>query len=143
MLTIQLTHPPLLAALAAAGHGSKVLIADSNYPHATAHGPNATVVHLNVSRGLVSGPDTLAAIASVIHIESAAVMAPGEDFLPVHDDYRRLLGADVPVTIMERFEFYEACRSNDLALLVATGEDRIYANVLLTIGVASGTQETN
>lgn len=143
MLTIQLTHPPLLAALAAAGHGSKVLIADSNYPHATAHGPNATVVHLNVSRGLVSGPDALAAIASVISIESAAVMAPGDEFLPVHDEYREQLGADVPVAIMERFDFYEACRSLDLALLVATGEDRIYANLLLTIGVASATQETN
>lgn len=143
MLTIQLTHPLLLAALAAAGHGSKVLIADSNYPHATAHGPNATVVHLNVSRGLVSGPDTLAAIASVIQIESAAVMAPGDVFLPVHDEYRRLLGADVPVAIMERFAFYEECRGNDLALLVATGEDRIYANLLLTIGVAPAVQEAN
>ncbi len=143
MLTIQLTHPPLLAALAAAGHGSKVLIADSNYPHATAHGPNAEVVHLNVNRGLVNGPDTLASIASVISIESAAVMAPGDEFLPVHDEYRQLLGADVPVAIMERFEFYEACRSNDLALLVATGEDRIYANLLLTIGVASGPQGAN
>ncbi|MFZ0531316.1 MAG: RbsD/FucU domain-containing protein [Propionicimonas sp.] len=136
MLTTQLIHPPLLAALAAAGHGSKVLIADSNYPHATAHGPNAEVVHLNVSRGLVNGTDTLAAIASVITIESAAVMAPGDEFLSVHEEYRELLGADVPVTIMERFAFYEACRGNDLALLVATGEDRIYANLLLTIGVA-------
>ncbi len=44
---------------------------------------------------------------------------------------------------MERFEFYDACRGNDLALLVATGEDRIYANLLLTIGVASGIQEAN
>lgn len=143
MLTIQLTHPPLLAALAAAGHGSKVLIADSNYPHATAHGPNAQVVHLNVRRGLVNGTDTLAAIASVVKIESAAVMALDEEFLPVHDEYRRMLGDDVPVTIMERFEFYEACRSGDLALLVATGEDRIYANLLLTIGVASGIQGAN
>ena len=39
--------------------------------------------------------------------------------------------------IMERFAFYDACRSTDLAVLVATGEDRIYANLLLTVGVVS------
>ena len=125
-------------ALAAAGHGSKVLIADSNYPHATAHGPNAQVVHLNLSRGLVNGTDVLTAITSVITVESAAVMAPGIDLLPVHKEYQQLLGTDVPLEIMERFAFYEAARGQDLALLVATGEDRIYANLLLTVGVASG-----
>lgn len=134
MLKTQLTHPPLMRALAAAGHGSKVLIADSNYPHATAHGPNAEVVHLNLTRGLINGTDTLAAILSAVPVESAAVMAPGEDLLPVHLEYQELLG-DTPIEIMERFAFYEAARSQDLAVLVATGEDRIYANVLLTIGV--------
>ena len=139
MLTTYLTHPPLLAALAAAGHGSKVLIADSNYPHATAHGPNAQVIHLNFTRGLVNGTDALKGIISVIPVESAAVMAPGEDFLEVHEEYKVLLGADVPVAIRERFAFYDACRSSDLAVLVATGEDRIYANLLLTVGVVSPT----
>lgn len=137
MLTTALTHPPLLAALAAAGHGSKVLIADSNYPRATAHGPNARLVHLNLTRGLVNGTDTLQAILSAIVVESAAVMAPADDLLPVHEEYAALLGADVPLAIMERFAFYEACRGSDLAVLVATGEDRIYANLLLTIGVVS------
>ena len=139
MLTTYLPHPPLLAALAAAGHGSKVLIADSNYPHATAHGPNAEVIHLNFTRGLVNGTDALSGIISVIPVESAAVMAPGEDFLEVHEEYKALLGEAVPVEIMERFAFYEACRSRDLAVLVATGEDRIYANLLLTVGVVSPT----
>jgi L-fucose mutarotase len=139
MLTTYLTHPPLLAALAAAGHGSTVLIADSNYPHATAHGPNAQVIHLNFTRGLVNGTDALKGIISVIPVESAAVMAPGADFLEVHEEYKALLGADVGVEILERFAFYDACRSSDLAVLVATGEDRIYANLLLTVGVVSPT----
>jgi len=34
-----------------------------------------------------------------------------------------------------RFEFYEAARSPNLALVIATGEQRVYANILLTIGV--------
>jgi hypothetical protein len=33
-----------------------------------------------------------------------------------------------------RLDFYAACRESDLALCVATGDDRLYANVLLTIG---------
>ena len=39
MLNYTLVHPPLLRALAAAGHGSQVLLADGNYPAATANRP--------------------------------------------------------------------------------------------------------
>ena len=60
-----------------------------------------------------------------------------ERFLEVHEEYKALLGPAVPVQIMERFAFYDACRAHDLAVLVATGEDRIYANLLLTVGVVS------
>jgi len=36
---------------------------------------------------------------------------------------------------LERFTFYETASSDDVALVVATGEQRLYANLLLTIGV--------
>jgi L-fucose mutarotase len=36
-----------------------------------------------------------------------------------------------------RFPFYEAARGPDVALAIATGEQRLYANLLLTIGVVS------
>ena len=36
---------------------------------------------------------------------------------------------------MERFAFYAAARDDNMALLIATGEERVYANILLTIGV--------
>jgi L-fucose mutarotase len=35
----------------------------------------------------------------------------------------------------DRFAFYDMARGPDLALAIATGERRIYANILLTIGV--------
>jgi len=35
VLRSPLIHPPLLAALGAAGHGGRVLIADANYSHST------------------------------------------------------------------------------------------------------------
>ncbi len=87
MLRYSLIHPPLLAALGAAGHGARVLIADANYSHGT-----------NVGR------------------------------------YRELLGPELELEPLGRLEFYAACREPDLAVCVATGDDRLYANVLLTIG---------
>src|SRR6266568_1228645 len=49
MLRFPLIHPPLLAALGAAGHGARVLIADANYSHSTNVGPRAQVIHLTPS----------------------------------------------------------------------------------------------
>jgi L-fucose mutarotase len=44
-------------------------------------------------------------------------------------------GQNVELTKLERFAFYEAVKSPAICLVVATGEQRIYANLLLTIGV--------
>jgi len=68
MIQGKLIHPQVLAALARAGHGSKVLISDGNYPHWTTRGPNAEVVYLNLAPGLVSGTEVLRALTTVIPI---------------------------------------------------------------------------
>jgi L-fucose mutarotase len=39
------------------------------------------------------------------------------------------------LTEIERFKFYDAAESPNVALTILTGEQRIYANLLLTIGV--------
>ncbi len=52
MLKSCLLHPEILEALGRAGHSSKILIADGNYPFATQLGPNARLVSLNLSPGL-------------------------------------------------------------------------------------------
>ena len=36
---------------------------------------------------------------------------------------------------IERFDFYELASSPDVCLTIATGEQRIYSNLLLTVGV--------
>ena len=59
MMRSGLLHPPLLAALAGAGHGSQVLIADGLYPHDTGANPAATRIHLNLRPGLVAARDVL------------------------------------------------------------------------------------
>ena len=40
-----------------------------------------------------------------------------------------------PLAAHRRFAFYDLCRDSDTALVIATGEQRIYANILLTVGV--------
>ena len=62
MLTGRLLHPGILAALAGAGHGSLVLVADANYPATTTRGPNAAVVHLNLTPGVVDAVTVVAAL---------------------------------------------------------------------------------
>jgi L-fucose mutarotase len=76
MLRTPLLHPQISEALARAGHSSKVLLADSNYPAATKLGPNARLVHLNVAPGLVNATDILRVLVEAIPIEAAEVMVP-------------------------------------------------------------------
>ena len=40
----------------------------------------------------------------------------------------------MPLQPLDRFDFYATCREPDLAVCVATGDDRLYANILLTVG---------
>jgi len=136
MLKGPLTHPALIGALAAAGHGSKVLIADGNYPHSTGARDGAVRIHLNLRPGLPTADDVLDVLARTIPIEAAAVMVPGGgEKVPAHEGFRLALAKGVAWTELGRFEFYEACRTNDVAIVIATGEQRVYANILLTVGV--------
>lgn len=135
MLNTALIHPQILAALAAAGHGSTVLIADANYAHSTGTRPGAPVVHLNLSPGTVTVDQVLAAVVATVPVESATVMAPDDgSSSPVQQRYSDLIGSAVPIEVAVRAQFKAACRGDDLALTVATGDDRYYTNVLLTIG---------
>lgn len=145
MLHGKLIHPEILRALGRAGHGSKVLISDGNYPHATARGPNAELVYLNLAPGLLGAADVLKVLASAFPIEEATVMAVAKSGAYALDkdpeiwtDFRQILQSTDcrgELRQIERFAFYEAARSPDVCLTIATAEQRIYANVLLTIGV--------
>jgi L-fucose mutarotase len=144
VLKSQLLHPEILAALARAGHGSKILIADGNYPASTTLGPNARLVHLNLAPGKMTATEVLAALVTAIPVELASVMdslktgpnAAKED-PEIWSEFRKLLAASgiTELSKVERMAFYEASRQSDVALVIQTGEQRIYGNLLLTIGV--------
>ncbi|MGM1065516.1 RbsD/FucU family protein, partial [Saccharothrix sp. Mg75] len=135
MLRYPLLHPPLLTALATAGHGSRVLIADANYAHRTNTHHRAEIVHLNLRPGLVAVDEVLEPVLSAVPVEAVHTMRPDEGGTPpVWAAYERLLGPDLPLRPLARQDFYDACRAPELAVCVATGDGRLYANVLLTIG---------
>ena len=135
MLKTRLLHPEILAALGEAGHGAQVLIADGNYPLATRSNPLAHRVFLNLEPGKLTVTEILDVIAEAIPVEAVHVMGPDDGSEPsIFEDFRQIL-PDNELKRLGRFEFYDMARSPDCALAIATGEQRIYANILLTIGV--------
>lgn len=136
MLTYPLLHPEILYALGTAGHGAKVLIADGNYPVVTRSNPRGTRVYLNLAPGLVAATDVLKVLVTAIPLEAAHVMVPDSGAVPsIFREFTRILPKKLKLERMGRFEFYDAASQPDVALAIATGEQRIYANILLTIGV--------
>ena len=135
MLKTTLLHPEILYALGSAGHGSQVLISDRNYPHTTRSNPAAEKVFLNLAPGVLTVTDVLKVVSAAIPIEAVQVMATADGSEPpIWAEFREIL-PDQTLDPLERFAFYDAASGSDVALVIATGEQRIYANILLTIGV--------
>lgn len=145
MLKHTLLHPQISMILARAGHLSKVLIADGNYPAYNTLGPNAELVSLNLAPGIVSCCDVLKTLASATPIEGANTMGIPEGHSlatagdpPIWQDYRKILtdaGIDVPLQPIPQFEFYDAVASPNHVLTIQTADQALFANLLLTIGV--------
>src|SRR5438105_969429 len=139
MLKSQLLHPQILQALARAGHGAKVLISDGNYPHWPKRGANAEVVFLNLAPGQLLVTDVLTAILTAVPVEKAEVMdyaRSGPNSLaqdpPIWNEFRQVLhdaSNDLELEKIERFKFYDVAGEKEVCLTVATGDQRIYANL--------------
>ncbi len=145
MLKHTLLHPQINAVLGRAGHHSKVLIADGNYPAYNTLGPNAELVCLNLAPGVVSCTDVLNALVTAIPIEAANTMGiPADDPYalqgdpPIWNEYRAILKQArlaVELEPIEKWDFYDAAASRDHVLTIQTAEQALWANLLLTIGV--------
>src|SRR5688500_18020431 len=128
MLKLKLLHPGILHTLAMNGHGSKVLIADGNYPLNTCTPPTCRKVYLNLSPGLLMVTDVLKVIKDIIPVESGIIMnPPDESDQPVHHEFQEILGPQVRLDRKKRFDFYFEAKSEDTCLAIATGETRRFA----------------
>ena len=132
-----LLGPDLLAALRAMGHGDEIAIVDGNFPAASS-------ARLLCRLDGVDAVRALDAIASLLPIDDftpcaawrmAVVNAPDE-VPPVCRLFAETLSAHGyrgPIESLERHAFYERARA--AFAIVATGEERLYGNLLLRKGV--------
>ncbi len=145
MLLHQLIHPKINEVIGRAGHHGKILIADGNYPASSTLGPNAELVSLNLSPGLVTCTQVLQALVTAIPIEEANTMmyetegpyALSED-PPVWSQYRDVFSAaklDLELKPIEKWDFYKAVDTRDHVLTIQTADQQRFANLLLSIGV--------
>ncbi len=143
MLKGPIIHPTILEALARSGHFAQVVIADGNLAVGAMTGPNSTTVHLNFRPGLLDALAVLEGILEVCPVQGAIVMKkPAEAKAEIHDAYKKLLG-DVTWDAMERWAFYDKIREPATTLIIQTGEQRRFANLILTVGVVKMAEESD
>ena len=146
MLKHELIHPKINEVVGRAGHSSKILIADGNYPASTTLGPKAELVSMNLSPGVVSCDQVLAALLSAVPVEKVSVMQPNktgafamENDPPVWSDYKETMKAGGSVELeldrIERWDFYKEVDTPSVALVIQTADQNLWANILLTVGV--------
>lgn len=133
-----LLSPDLLSTLRAMGHGDEIALVDANFPAASI------------------GPPVVRAEGSTVTAIAAAVLSlmPLDEFvpcaafhmqvvdnpaaqMPIFEEFRALLRKFEPKVAklegIERFAFYERVRR--CFAVVATGERRLYGNLILKKGI--------
>src|ERR1700689_4913667 len=115
MLKYQLIHPKINEVLARAGHHSRILIADGNYPASTKKGPAAELVCLNLSPGVVTVAQVLRAVMGAVPIDTVNLMGiPPDDPYAKHgepaawEEFRAILteaGVRTPLEPIQKYEF--------------------------------------
>ncbi|MEC7881999.1 MAG: RbsD/FucU family protein [Verrucomicrobiota bacterium] len=144
LLHSQLIHPDINGVLGQAGHHSKVLICDGNYPASSKMGPDAELVSLNLSPGVVTCAQVLSALVTAIPLDAVNTMGiPDDDPYakhgppPVWAEYKKILEVaklDLELTPIQKWDFYDSVMSDDHVLTIQTADQALWANVLLTIG---------
>ena len=131
-----LLGPELLAILRAMGHGDEIVVADGNFP--AAH-----LARRLVRADGIDAPRMLQAILSVMPLDDfsaaafrMAVVGKAKEVPPIVDEFQKALrqaGEKRGIETLERTAFYE--RARDAFAVVATGETRLYGNLILKKGV--------
>jgi L-fucose mutarotase len=132
----EVIHPEILKVLAHSGHGNQIVIADGHFPFSSKGPASATRVYLNYAPGLIKVPDILGPLLKMIDVEAVAAPAPDDGSEPaIWPEYRKLLPKHLPIKRLGRFEFYDVVDNPNTTLLIASGDTRTYACIVLTFGV--------
>lgn len=133
----KILSPQLVKILMEMGHGDEIVLADANFPSCS--------ISNNVVRGDgLSGTELLKAILELFPLDTYSEkqvflmeVAPGDDYKPeIWKEYKNILQASGElhsIGYIERFAFYE--RAKKSFAVIASGEEALYANVILKKGV--------
>ena len=134
----KILSPELVKILMEMGHGDEIVIADGNFP--------AEAIGQRVVRCDGHGvPELLDGIMRLFPLDTYTdkpvmlmEVVKGDPVVPtIWDEYKKIINKYEPenckIEMIERFAFYE--RAKTAYAVVATGEEAIYANIILKKGV--------
>ncbi len=133
----KILSPQLVKTLMEMGHGDEIVIADANFP-------SCTISNNVVRADGLSGTELLEAILQLFpldtYVENQVFLmevVPGDHYKPeIWDKYKAILknsGEQHNIRFIERFAFYD--RAKESFAVIATGEEALYANIILKKGV--------
>lgn len=135
----KILSPELVKTLMEMGHGDTIVLADGNFPSETC---GKRVVRAD-GHGV---PELLDAVLELFPLDIKYSDKPfglmevvkGDSTVPtIWDEYKEILDKHYEtrpeIEYIERFEFYD--RAKEAFAVIATGEEAIYANIILTKGV--------
>ena len=136
---LKVVSPELVKTLCEMGHGDEIVIADGNFPAETF---GKRVIRADG----IGGAEMLKAVLSLIPLDTYSdpnmilmrLMACDEGKLNpvIWEEYEKIALAEdknVKIGNIDRFEFYE--RAKNAYAVIATGEEAVYANIILKKGV--------
>ncbi len=134
-----LLSPDLLAHLRAMGHGDSLAIVDANFPAAACARRLVRLDGIPATQAL----DAVLSVLPLDHVDGPsaqhmAVTGSTDPAQPVFADFRASLARHDAAAAkdfcgIERFQFYEAAKT--AYVVIATGERRLFGNILLRKGV--------
>lgn len=119
------------------GHGDEIVIADGNFP-------SHSISHNVIRADGLSGTQILKALMELFPLDTYSEhqvflmeVVPGDNYSPeIWAEYNSILqssGEPHNTQYLERFAFYEKAKQS--YAVIATGEDALYANIILKKGV--------
>ena len=131
--------PDLIKTLCEMGHGDEIVIADGNFP-------SANLGKRIIRADGISGTKILDAVMSLIPLDTYSEfnmilmkLTPSDEGKinpTIWAEYEKIANEhdkNVKIGSIDRFEFYE--RAKNAYAVIATGEEAVYANIILKKGV--------
>ena len=140
----KILSPEIIAALCEMGHSDVVVIGDANFPGKRfAKEGDCTFLRADG----ISGTALLDAILTVIpcdtYIDRPVMLMQTMDCdralnIPIWDEYKSIVGkhdgrGENAIGFLDRFDFYD--RAKKACCIIQSGEEAIYANVMIQKGV--------